>query len=133
MIEEANQIDLETIKEIGKDIFSSEINLNAFSKIYVYKENKMLGFLALSIMYERAEIDYIYVLEDYRKKKIASKLLDKMFIDFKNNNVKSVSLEVMIDNIQAIKLYKKYSFKEVAIRKNYYQEKDAYLMVREVD
>lgn len=133
MIQEADCIDLEYIKKIVRDIFSSELDLSEFSNVYVYKENDVLGFLIFSIMYERAEIDYIYVLEDFRKKQIASKLLEKMFLNLKENNVKSVSLEVMIENNSAICLYRKYKFHKVALREKYYQGKDAYLMVREVD
>ena len=37
-------------------------------------------------------------------------------------------LEVRCDNINAIKLYKKYNFKIINIRKNYYENNDAYVM-----
>lgn len=133
MILKANNDDLEVIKRIVKEQFNSELSLNEFSNIYVYKNEEILGFLVFSIIYERSEIDYIYVFEKYRNKKIASKLLDKMFIILRENNAKSVSLEVMIENLNAISLYKKYGFKEVARREKYYLDKDAYLMMREVD
>ena len=56
----------------------------------------------------------------------ASKLLEKMIslVD------KSITLEVKIDNLPAINLYKKYDFVEKAIRKGYYNGIDGILMER---
>ena len=133
MIREANVLELKKIQEMVKNNFFTNLSLNEFSKVYIYFENEILGFLIFSIIYERAEIDYIYTLEEVRNKHIASKLLEKMFIDLKNKNIENVSLEVMIENNSAINLYSKFGFKTVSIRKNYYKDNDAYLMVREVD
>lgn len=133
MIREATLLELESIKGIVKEVFSSEFDINEFSRVYVYDDENILGFLIFSVIYERAEIEYIYVLEEFRNKQIASKLLEKMFKKLNENNVKTVSLEVMVENISAINLYTKNFFNKVAIRKKYYKNKDAYLMVREVD
>ena len=43
---------------------------------------------------------------------------------------KDITLEVKQTNEIAIKLYKKYSFKQVAIRKGYYNNIDGLLMER---
>ena len=43
---------------------------------------------------------------------------------------KNISLEVNVNNIPAIKLYKKNGFIEKAIRKGYYQGIDGILMER---
>ena len=43
-------------------------------------------------------------------------------------NYERIMLEVRCDNIYAIKLYKKYNFKIINIRKNYYLNNDAYVM-----
>ena len=47
-----------------------------------------------------------------------------------NNVDKNITLEVKNDNTPAIKLYKRYGFKEVATRKGYYQGTDGILMER---
>ena len=46
---------------------------------------------------------------------------------------KNITLEVRKDNIYAIKLYEKNGFKQVAIRKNYYNGIDGILMERKVN
>ena len=84
------------------------------------------------LIYERCEIEYIAVKKEYRNKKIASKLLEYVINDCKLNNIVNISLEVNVNNISAINLYKKFSFKIEAIREKYFNNDDAYLMVREV-
>ena len=101
---------------------------NAFNHVLIYNDDdKILGFLDYSVMYERAEINYIFVLKEYRSKGIASKLLEYML---DNNDFNEISLEVNVNNKKAIKLYQKYGFREVNIRKGYYDGIDGVLMYR---
>lgn len=122
MIKEYNDI------EYLNTLSSYNITINPFNKILVYMDgNTILGFIDYSKMYENMEINYIFVIEQYRNKGIASKLLEYI-ID--NNDFSNITLEVNINNINAIKLYEKYNFKTVSIRKGYYNGIDAYLMER---
>ena len=50
----------------------------------------------------------------------------------KEKQCENITLEVRIDNDIAISLYEKFQFKKIAIRKNYYQTKDAWLMERKM-
>lgn len=102
-----------------------------FSKEIVYIENDaVIGYLSYSIMYEKAEINNIYVLQQYRSQGIGSKLLD--YLVKKCKICENITLEVRKDNKNAISLYKKYGFKEVAIREKYYNGVDGVLMMLEV-
>ncbi len=120
MIKETNNIDL--INSFLR-FFNTEYTDNPFRKYIVYDD---IAILVYSEIYDRLEIDYIFVLAEYRKQGIACKLLDYLF--WKYNY--SCSLEVRCDNVSAINLYKKYGFKIVSIRKNYYENIDGYLMIR---
>lgn len=114
-------IDINTIN-IGNYKFSN----NSFEKVYGYYLNDTLvGLIDFSLIYERIEINYIFVKEEYRRNKIASKMMD--FIISYNL---SISLEVEETNNPAIKLYEKYGFQKKAIRKNYYGKNDGILMIR---
>ena len=105
-----------------------KITLNAFSNILIYeKDNKIVAFLDYSKMYEKLEINYIYVIEEYRKQNIAYELIEYMI---KNNDFENITLEVNVNNENAIKLYKKHRFEIVAIREKYYNGIDGYLMER---
>ena len=114
------------IKEFDIEYLKKE---NPFLKNYVYIENsKPIGLISYSLIYDRIELEYIWVSFEHRKKGIASKLMDKMLEEKVNN----ITLEVRTTNEGAINLYKKYNFKVVSTRKNYYGNEDAYLMIREM-
>jgi len=116
----------ENIKEFNVEYLKKE---NPFLKNYVYLENNNpIGLISYSLIYDRIELEYIWTSFEHRKKGIASKLMDKM-IEEKVNNI---TLEVRTTNEGAINLYKKYNFKVVSTRKNYYGNEDAYLMIREM-
>ena len=100
---------------------------NPFAKLLVcVTDNTVVGYLYYSDIYDRIEINQITVLDSYRRNGYASMLMDKL-ISFN----KPISLEVNADNVAAIKLYRKYGFKEVAIRKGYYNGTDGILMLYE--
>lgn len=103
-----------------------------YEKLIAYTSKKIIGLISYSIIYERSEINYIAVLKEYQKKGIATKLLDYAIKDIKSNNCENISLEVETNNIAAINLYSKFNFKTKTIRKNYYDSKNAYLMVKEL-
>ena len=53
-----------------------------------------------------------------------------MLEDCYNNYIKYITLEVRASNVPAIKLYEKYGFKSLGVRKGYYQDngEDALIM-----
>ena len=103
-----------------------KVTLNPFNKIIGYYINDLLvAFLDYSVMYEKIEINYIFVVNEYRRKNIAYNLIKFIIDNYKFDNI---TLEVNINNINAINLYKKLGFKVISIRKNYYDGIDGYLM-----
>lgn len=108
-----------------------EIEKNPYTKILVYeKEKKIIGFLMYTELYETVDILDIIVMEEYRRQKIASCLLDYMMSELKDS-VKLLTLEVRTKNISAIAFYQKFGFEVVKVRSKYYNDgEDAYLMGR---
>jgi ribosomal-protein-alanine N-acetyltransferase len=76
-------------------------------------------------------IDLLFLIVDnkQRKKGIASNLM-KYFVDNYVVNNKTITLEVAKNNFNAIKLYEKYGFKTINVRKKYYKDIDALVMRR---
>lgn len=132
MIEEVNSTHLDFIVNILQDEFNVKYSKNEYSKEYVYILNdKVVGFIIYKYIYDRIELDYIYVLPDNRKDGIASKLMEQMInFSFEVDSL-NITLEVNENNILALRLYQKFDFKICATRERYYKNERAYLMIRE--
>lgn len=132
MIRKAEIKDLEQIQTFLNH-FSTSVSHTDYIFYMVYEFNdKIVGVLEYSILYERSEINYIYVDDNMRRKNIATQLIEAMISDCYEKNVENITLEVNEQNTKAIGLYQKMEFQEVARRKHYYGDKDAILMERRV-
>ena len=127
LIHKITENDVDKIKLWIKKEFSTDTFENTFSTTIGCYEDDIIAFLTYSFMYDRAEIDYIYVDLKYRNNGIAQALFNEMINNIGNV---SISLEVNINNKAAIEFYKMNGFKIVSKREKYYQGVDGYLMVR---
>ena len=131
MIIELNKNDLSILDSsfIDKAYIEKELSLNPYGKILLYVENNtIIGYLYYSDIYERAEINQFEIDSIHRNCGYGTKIMDY----FTKLVDKDISLEVKKDNEPAIKLYEKYGFKQVAIRKGYYNGIDGLLMERKI-
>ena len=141
MIKELNKSDFEIIEIVelafptffSKSKIVDDFNQNAFTKYFIYMEkSNIIGVVNYYDLYDRFELSYIEVIKEYRNKKIGSLLLEELIKIAEEKKIKNITLEVNINNEYAIKLYKKYNFEVVAIRKGYYNGVDGYLMERKM-
>ncbi len=132
-----NLSDFNNIKDIliteFDDFWNSETLkeelLNSNSKYIVAKlENEIVGFAGIKIIFDEADIMNIVTKKTYRNKGIASLLLENLISLSNNSGIKSINLEVNEVNLSALHLYKKFGFKKLGIRKNYYKNKNAIIM-----
>lgn len=133
--------DIEEINRLGNTLSSNfskttnllELEKDVYTKVLVYDDEEIKGFLLYTELEESVDIIDIVVKKEYRRHRIASCLLDYMFSELKDS-VKVLTLEVRISNKGAIELYKKFGFEVVNVRKKYYDNKeDAYLMGRRLE
>ena len=133
--------DIELIKDMENkfpDIFLKHDILNDFlnnpyTKYLVYLiDNKVVEFINYHDIYDRVEIINFNVLSFFQNKHIGSALLKKLIEISLNNNKNNITLEVRVDNIKAIYLYEKFGFKNIALRKKYYNDVDGILMEKEL-
>ena len=135
---EEESLYIDKLSELFPKILTSksvkeDIKNNQFTNYLTYLVNgEPVAFINYYIMYERAEIININVLEEYQNQKIASKLLEYMVNECISHNVKSITLEVKETNIKAIHLYEKFDFSKIAVRRKYYQGIDGILMEKEL-
>ena len=125
--------ELEPIYNLEFDDFWKPQNLkselqNVSSKYIVAKENgQIVGFAGIWYSVDDAHITNIVVRKANRNKGIGSLLLEKLIELAKTKT--SLTLEVNTKNEIAQKLYLKYGFKNLGIRKKYYDGiEDAYIM-----
>lgn len=142
IIREMNLDDLESIKDILQSDFDDFWNYNIFfeelknqySKYFCgIEENQIVGFAGVWQSIDVMHITNIVVRKDKRGQYFGEKLLRKL-IDYSKDKeeVISLTLEVHEDNIIAQELYKKYNFKALGKRKNYYKNKDAIIYTLEL-
>ena len=138
MIRKAVKKDISRINEIGSSFNSNFIKLfsikdrinDDISIILVDEEDNIIkGFLYAEDLVDNIDLLEIVVDKDYRNRHIGSSLL-KYLIDNYCYHDKTITLEVAVNNYNAIKLYEKFNFKVVNVRKKYYGDIDAYLMKR---
>ena len=141
MIKELDAQEIELIKKVEKSFptFFSKTSIfddfkqNAFTKYFIYIEkSNIIGVVNYYDLYERFELSYIEVVEEFRNKKIGSLLMEYLINKGREKGINNITLEVNINNQFAIKLYEKYGFNKVAIRKSYYEGVDGYLMERKM-
>ena len=113
--------------------FEDAFYLNPFLHfLLLYKEGEIIGYLRFDVLYDKAEIVYIYIKQKFRNCGYGSLLMKELFNFCQNNKMTNVTLEVSKLNNHALALYKKYGFAEVAIRKGYYHGIDGILMERKM-
>ena len=106
---------------------------NPYTKYMVYLiDKKIVGFINYHDIYDRVEIINFNVLEFFQNRHIGSSLLLNLITISKEKLKKNITLEVRKDNEKAIYLYKKFGFREISIRKNYYNDVDGILMEKEL-
>lgn len=111
------------------NIFKSELE-NENSKYVVAKNNdEIVGFAGIWISIDEAHVTNIVTKKYLRKNGIGSTLLEELINLSKNLNLVSITLEVNENNLDAIKLYEKFGFEKLGIRKKYYNNTDNALIM----
>ena len=111
LIHDEKQYD-ETIDEnfIVKDYFVNVIK-NKDNILLLYKEgNNSIGYMFAKRVDEGYLLDGLYVLENFRNKGIARKLLNEIIKEINLNGEYKISINVLKENAVAYNLYKSLGF-----------------------
>lgn len=114
----------------SKQSFLNEANNPSACYIVAQSGEEIAGYIGFLKVLDEGQITNVAVRKNYRRKKIASTLLEKAIELAMQNNLITLNLEVRQTNNAAINLYIKYGFLEIGRRKNYYKNptEDAILM-----
>lgn len=98
--------------------FNDDFN-NMFSEYFsLMYEDKVIGFISIWVIIDEVTITNISIHNEYRGIGLSNYLMDYLI---KNYNNYTILLEVRESNKIAINLYKKFKFKEISRRNNYYK------------
>ncbi len=129
-----NMSDLEIIKDNLTSDFDDFWNFNTFKNellnpnskyIVAKKNNQIVGFAGIWKSVDDVHITNIVTAKAFRGQNIGKLLLTNLIQLAKaKKNITSITLEVNANNIPAQKLYEKFDFKVVGLRKKYYNNID---------
>lgn len=113
------------------NLFKSELENKNSMYIVAKLNNQIVGFAGIWFSVDDIHITNIVVKKNCRNQKIGSLMLNNLIELCENRTQKSITLEVNSNNIPAQKLYQKSGFKNVGIRKKYYNNtEDAIIMTK---
>lgn len=108
----------------SRNMFLEELKVNVAKYFVVTNEKKAVAYMGMHCVSCEGHITNIAVHPDFRRQGIASRLI-RYFIDIAiKNSFEFLTLEVRESNLPAIECYKKLGFKEVGLRKKYYENKE---------
>jgi ribosomal-protein-alanine N-acetyltransferase len=84
-------------------------------------EGRIVGYLGVMFVLDELHINTIGTLPDFEGRGVATSLMDDAWRDAKERGIKRATLEVAASNLRAQRLYYRYGFKPVGVRKNYYE------------
>ncbi len=117
-----------------KEAFENEVGKNQLAVYFVVTLNEVVvGYAGMWTIVDELHVTNVAVTPEHRGKGLSNKLMETLFDFATENKFASMTLEVRTTNTVAIKLYEKYGFKGLGIRKGYYQDtnEDALIMWKE--
>ncbi|WP_430535596.1 ribosomal protein S18-alanine N-acetyltransferase [Listeria rocourtiae] len=111
--------------------FRNEFYTNQYAYYLVAEQNEeVIGYAGVWLILDEGHITNIAVHPDYQGKGYGQALLAELLDTATAKGVIRLTLEVRVSNMQAQKLYRKFGFKDGAIRKQYYpdNQEDALVM-----
>lgn len=80
----------------------------------------LCGYISGQLILDEFYINNVAVTERFRGMGIASSLIDNLISELKTTDCSLATLEVRESNLNARKVYEKFGFKNLGIRKNFY-------------
>jgi ribosomal-protein-alanine N-acetyltransferase len=136
-IRRMREVDLDEVLEIERDLFSLPWSRTSF----LFEMSDSTTSYAISVGYavawfvaDELHIGNVAVVRSRQGGGIGRSLVGHLIKEALKREVRYATLEVRVGNVRAIKLYRGYGFRGIAIRKRYYANdgEDALVMLAEV-
>lgn len=138
-IQKMNESHLGQLAKLEAECFSTPWSENAlreelgneYARFFVALcDGRVAGYIGAHNVVGEVYITNVAVFSDFRRQGIGEALIKALILQAFSENAEFITLEVRKTNVGAINLYSKMGFKEVGIRKNFYENprEDALLM-----
>lgn len=114
-------------------IFQGEL-VNPASRVRgVFSDAKLVGYLIAHVVLDEAHVVSLGVAVEYQKRGFGTLLLADCIRTCEAEGVSRITLQVRVSNEVALRLYRRFGFCIVGLRKKYYSDngEDAVTMLRE--
>lgn len=115
-----------------KEMILSSLKGETFGGLIEEENGKTIAAITFDKAADSADIECVYVLPEKRKNGYALSLINALLAELSESGTEKVFLEVRESNVPARSLYKKAGFTEISVRKRYYGEENAVVMVKEI-
>jgi [ribosomal protein S18]-alanine N-acetyltransferase len=120
----------------SREMLEGELAEQPRSRYYLVADDDgaITGYAGLLVAADQADVVTLAVAADRWSQGVGSALLEALLAEAERRRCTEVFLEVRTDNTRAQRLYRRYGFSQIGIRKGYYQPSgaDALVMRRDV-
>ena len=117
----------------SRSMFDAELRKTSSLALGAFTADDLLGYAFVSRYVDAWHVMNVAVATPYRRRGIASALLERLFDVTATDPKRGYTLEVRVSNTGAIRLYEQLGFEARGIRRGYYTDnrEDALIMWRE--
>ena len=109
-------------------VFYDELALENRRYIVAEDDVGIVGYGGLLVVQDDAHITTLAVDESARRQHLGTRLMLALVTTAVDSGVNHITLEVRMSNEGAQRLYERFGFNPVGLRKNYYRDEDALVM-----
>jgi ribosomal-protein-alanine N-acetyltransferase len=143
VIREMKESDIPHVVEIENISFSTPWSSHSFLR-EIYKPysismvaligDRILGYICAEMIIDEAHILNLAVHPDFRRMGVGSLLVSRLLEEVERKGCRYIYLEVRTSNLAAKRLYERFNFKVVGVRRHYYvhPDEDALIMMLEL-
>lgn len=113
------------------EAFHNELTHNRNAHyIVMLLDDRIIGYAGMWLMIDEAHVTNVGIREKYRGRKLGQKLMQRLVDEALLRGAERMTLEVRVSNLVAQRLYEKFGFRPVGVRRQYYSDnkEDAIIM-----
>lgn len=115
-------------------VFESEIDREDRAYLVVDNSQGIAGYGGMMFVEEDAHITTMAVSPRARRGRLGTRLMLRLVDEARQRGARNLTLEVRASNAAAQRLYDRFGFDRVGVRKDYYRTEDAVIMwARDID